>query len=76
VLRRKTIAECIRCLPVFLKLYRHTTVRVFLKNKDLLNSRDCSGILRFFAQIERKAGQKAMEIVTFVLLIIHWIKKL
>ena len=58
MLRRKAIAECIGCLPIFLKLYRHTTVEVFLKNENFFDSPDCSGILRFFAQIEQKAGQK------------------
>ena len=36
---------------------------MFLKNEIFYDSPDCSGILRFFAQIEQKAGLKPMKII-------------
>jgi uncharacterized protein YfaT (DUF1175 family) len=44
---------------------------VFLKNGNFFDSRDCSGILRFFAQIEQKAGLKLWQKLNFVLLTIY-----
>jgi hypothetical protein len=37
-----------------------------------VNLKDCSGILRFFCADRAKSGTKAVAMVNFVLLTIHW----
>ena len=76
MLRRKGIGECIRCRPIFFSYTGTSLLPRFLKNENFFDSPDCSGILRFFCADRAESGTKAIEIVDFVLLIIHWIKKL